>query len=153
MENLPTSREALIERFSKQSPSILPQNEISIYKGPVISNESIVKYSVKIRQAFPTLAPEFYDILLNMAKEEGFTDERFRDAVHMVIKTCVYPTPTIAQFISWDKRIKVFNYEEILKKWDEGTSRETYKPIKFSDREKVVWVDVDDIKKYNIKSE
>jgi len=75
------------------------------------------------------------------------------DSITNVIDTCIYPTPTIAQFISWDKKIKVHTYDEMLKLWDQGIGREAYKPIKFADREKMVWVDVDDIKKYNIKSE
>lgn len=87
-----------------------------------------------------------------MAKEEGFTDERFRDAVHTVIKTCVYPTPTIAQFISFDKRIKTLNYDQFLKLCDEGLGN-NYKPIKFKDRPAPIWIHINDIEQYKIKPE
>ncbi len=132
-------------------------NEISIYKGGIISNESIIKYSIKIRYAFPALPPEFYDVLLEMVKEENFTDERFRDSVHYVIKNCHYPTPTIADFISFDRRFKVFTYDEMLKKLDEmGGDRkiwDSYKRIKLPGRPEPVWIHVNDIAMYKIKSE
>lgn len=138
-----------MKSFSQSLESTLRENEISIYQGSLISDENIIKYSIKIRQAFSSLPPEFYGILLEMAKEERFTDERFRDAVHHVIKTCIYPTPTIAQFISFDRRFKVYTYEEMIDKflmnWD------NYKSIQFPDRVKKVWVHIDDIKKYNLK--
>jgi hypothetical protein len=142
-----------MKSFSQSLESTLPENEISIYRGSLISDENIVKYSIKIRQAFSSLPPEFYGILLEMAKEEKFTDERFRDAVHHVIKTCIYPTPTIAQFISFDKKVKLFTYEDMVKKTEEFGPGiwDSYKPIQFPDRIKKTWVHVDDIKKYNLK--
>lgn len=152
MENLPITREGLIKNFSKSSDSIY-HSEISVYKGALVSNESVVNYSIKIRHAFPSLPPEFYDVLLEMIKEEGFTDERFRDAVHHVIKTCHYPTPTIADFISFDKRFKVLTYDELLKKGNElgPEAIKFYKPVKFPEKEKPAWVHVDDIKRYKLE--
>lgn len=127
-------------------------SSISIYKGN-LTPKVLVESTVKVRKAFPELEDGFFEVFSERVKACGFTDDRLRDAVNYVIENCVYPTPTIAQFISWDKRIKVYSYEEMLNKWDEGIGREAYKPIKFPDREKMVWVDIDDIKKYNIKSE
>ena len=153
MENLPVTKEALIKSLSMSSPAISAANEISLYKGSIISDESIVRYSVKIRQAFPSLEPGFYNILLEMAKEENFTDERFRDAVHNVIKTCIYPTPTIAQFISFDKRIKVFKYHDIIKMVDDGDHNafDRYKRVEMDGLPEAVWIHKNDIAKYNIK--
>ena len=152
MENLPTTKADLIKSFSTSSPSVSPESEISIYKGDVISDENIIRYSVKVRHAFPALPPEYYGVLLDMAKEEGFTDERFRDAVHYVIKTCIYPTPTIAQFISFDKRIQTLNYDKYLKLCDEGLGN-NYEPITLKGRPAPVWIHINDINQFNIKSE
>ena len=153
MENLPTTREVLIKNFSTSSPSILPKNELSLYEGDVISDENIIRYSIKVRQAFPSLPPDFYNILLEMAKEEGFTDERFRDAVHYVIKTCVYPMPTIAQFISYDKRVKTLTYHQIISMVEEGDPKafDRYKRIELPNLPEAVWIHVNDIKQFNIK--
>ena len=150
MENLPTTREELMNSFSKSLPHISQGNEISTYNGNIISNEAIVRYSVKIRHAFPALPPEYYNVLLEMVKEEGFTDGRFRDAVHHVIKTCIYPTPTIAQFISFDRRIKIYTYSEYCKLCDQGDGK-NYQPVALAGNIKPVWAHINDINQYNLK--
>jgi hypothetical protein len=143
-----------MRNFSQSLDPTLRGDEISLYKGNIISDESIVRYSVKIRKAFPSLPPGFYDILLEMAKEEGFTDERFRDAVHHVIKTCIYPTPSIAQFISFDKRVQTFTYEQMLKKLDESGGSlkfwDNYKAFKFKNNARRVYIHVNDVQQFNI---
>lgn len=104
--------------------------------------------------------PGFFEVFSEALVNNGFSDSRLQDATSHVIENCVYPAPTIAQFISWDKRIKVVSYEEMLNKLNElggdkiaGKIFESqYKPIKFPNREKTVWVHVDDVKMYNIKS-
>jgi hypothetical protein len=139
-------------RTSSQINSGLIQstsNEISTYKGE-LTTECIIRNTSAIRKSFPNLPIDFFDVFTDRVKANGFTDERLNDAVGHVIDTCIYPTPTIAQFISWDKKIKVFTYEEMLKKWDDGV-KDAYQPIQFPDRSVPVWVHVNDIKMYNLK--
>ena len=81
---------------------------ISCYRGPLTSL-AIVNYIALIKKAFPALPLGFYDVLTDRLTEHGFCDDRFRDAVIHVIDTCPYPTPTIANFISYDKKIPCFN--------------------------------------------
>lgn len=57
----------------------------------------------KLKKAFPTLPEEFYDILCERIKEHELTDKRLIKAVNYVIDNCVYPTPTIANFILYDQ--------------------------------------------------
>ncbi len=138
-------------------PKIFKDGAMSMYNGSTVTDQSIVRYSLKIRHAFPSLPPEFYGVLLEMVKEEGFTEERFRDAVHHVIKNCVYPTPTVAQFISFDKRVPVFTYDQMLKKLDESGMGmkfwENYKSFQFKDLAVKVWIHVNNVKQYNISEE
>jgi hypothetical protein len=110
---------------------------------------------VKIKKAFPSLPEGFYEVFSNRLKENGFNDDRLRDAVNHVIDTCPYPTPTIANFISFDQKIEINTYEAMLKKCNElgGNFWSNYTPIKFPDREKPVWIRNDDVKKYHIQSE
>ena len=69
-----------------------------------------------------------------------------------VIDTCVYPTPTIAQFISFDKRIKVYKYPDIVKMLDDDPKAfDRYKRIEMEGLPEAVWIHVNDIAKYNIK--
>jgi len=128
---------------------------ISVYSGE-LSTRTVIDGIKKIKAAFPNLPPDFYDILSDRIKENGFSDMRFVNAINHVIDTCKYPTPTIADFIGYDKQIKLYSYDEMLVKinfagnsvsfpWD------NYKPVKFMDREKLVWVHNDDIRKYKLK--
>jgi len=144
-------------KLSEQSVSTFQlkecNNEISTYKGP-LTGRALFREIAKIQAAFSALPKEFYDILSSRLADNGFTDERLKDAVNNVIDTCLYPTPTIAQFISFDKRIKVHKYPEIVKMVEDGDPNafNRYKRIELPGLPEAVWIHVNDIAKFNIKS-
>jgi hypothetical protein len=94
-------------------------NEISIYKDNLLTS-CIVKNIAKIKSAFPSLPKGFYEIFSERITEDNFTSDRLTDAVNFVIDNCTYPTPTVAQFISFDKRVKVYKYPEIVEMVETG---------------------------------
>ena len=57
---------------------------------------------------------EFFDIFIDRIKANNFTDQRLKDAVNYVIDNCVYPTPSIAQFVSFDKKTKLYTYDQLI---------------------------------------
>ena len=133
-----------------QNISVTDRGEMSIssYTGQ-LSTRTVIDLVKKIKAAFPNLPAGFYDVLSERAKDQGFSNTRFIDAVNHVIDTCRYPTPTIADFIGFDKRINLFSYWEYINK-EEG-SRNSYKPVQYPGRDKLVWVHIDDIEKYKLK--
>jgi hypothetical protein len=142
----------------KNLPNSLPVNlestsDISIYKGELTAR-CLVDSIATIQKAFPALPIGFFDIFTDRLADNGFSDDRLNDAVKHVIDTCVYPTPTIAQFISWDKRIKVYKYPEIVQMVDDGdlNAFNRYKRIELLGLPEAVWIHVNDIAKFNIKS-
>ena len=145
---MPTSHESLLKHFQNSSEKI---DEISLYKGE-LTGRIILECSIKVKKAFPELPSDFFEVFQDMIKSEKFTDERLMDAVDNVIKTCVYPKPTIAQFISFDKRVKVYKYPDIVKMVDDDPKAfERYKRIEMEGLPEAVWIHVNDIAKYNIK--
>lgn len=128
------------------------QLTISVYAGK-LTTENWIDNVKRLKKTFPTLPEGFYDVLAERLTDNTFTDERFTDAVKNVIDTCVYPQPTIAQFISFDKRIKLYTYEQYVKLVDEGSNASSYQPVKLKDNPLPVWIHINDIKKYNIKDE
>lgn len=50
-----------------------------------------------------------------MLMKDKFTDERFTDAVDNVLRNCTYPQPTVAEFLSYDRKVKLHTYEEAVK--------------------------------------
>ncbi len=128
------------------------KNEVSLYKG-TLSTSCVIQNTARIKNSFPALPEGFYEVFSERIKDCGFTNDRLNDAVNNVIDNCIYPTPTIAQFISFDKRIKVYKYPEIIKMVEDGDPNafDRYKRIQFDGLPEAVWVHINDIAKYNIK--
>ena len=88
---------------------------LSLYSGeltPKVVSESMAE----LKAAFPALPAEFFVMLSRRVKDNEFSDERLKDSVRHVIDTCVYPSPTIAQFIGFDKKVRLFTYYEMCEK-------------------------------------
>ena len=137
----------------KNSELILQNGELSVYKG-TLSTPCVIKNIAKIKNAFPALSEGFYEVFSQRLIDTEFNDDRLSDAVNHVIDTCIYPTPTIAQFISFDRIVKLNTYEEMLKKTSEYGPEiwKSYEAINLPGRIKPVWIHIDDIKKYNLKT-
>jgi hypothetical protein len=92
--------------LSLRKSALMQTNDdtVSIYHGE-LTQQGIIDGVKAIKKAFPSLPVDFYDILIDRLRVNGFSDDRFIDSVVYVIDTCVYPTPTIANFIAYDKRI------------------------------------------------
>jgi hypothetical protein len=106
----------------------------------------------RLKNAFPDLGDNFHDVLGERIIEKGFTDKQFMDAVNNVVDNCIYPTPTIAQFLSFDSRVKVLNYEQYLKKNDElhGQASRFYKSVFVPGYDKPFWAHENDINKFSL---
>ena len=140
-------------RLHQSSPASLQaieRNELSIYHGELTAN-AVISSVADIKKAFPALPSGFYDILTDRIKETGFCDTRLRDAVNFVIDNCPYPTPTIANFISFDRTVKFRSHEEMCK--EALTYQQVWKewmPVKFPNLPKTVWIFANDIVKYSL---
>lgn len=103
--------------LQKQSIGILEkineQGEISIYQGE-LTREHIMATSVKVLAAFRELDTNFINLLTEAAIRNNFTNERFTDAVNHVIDNCIYPKPSIANFINYDKKYKLYRHSEVV---------------------------------------
>jgi hypothetical protein len=86
---------------------------MSVYTGE-LTPKVVIKCMATIKGAFPQLPMEYFQILSDRFRENGFGDDRLQDAVKHVVDNCVYPTPTIANFIGYDKKVQLYNYHEML---------------------------------------
>jgi hypothetical protein len=127
-----------------------PTNEISIYAGQ-LSPKCLLECIATIKKAFPALPVEFYDILCDRIEANGFSNERLIDAVNFVIDNCPYPTPTIYNFISYDRKYKFYTYDQIIKYNDEHPGIwNSYRAVKLPDRKNPVFVHSDDIERFKL---
>ena len=124
---------------------------LSTYRGE-LRPETVAKSVAKIKAAFPALTPEFFTLLIDRLKEKGFTDERLNDAVNNVIDKCQYPTPTLANFLSFDSRVKVYDYYQLCTMVDrQEASLDSFDKIKING--KLFWVRKSDKSLYNVPDE
>lgn len=128
------------------------KNELSIYSG-TLSNDCFIKESVRITAAFPDLTPDFFRVFSDLLMNEGdFSDEKLKDAVTHVIKTCEYPRPTIARFLSFDKRLQLFDYRQIVKMTDQNRKAfQDYLRIVIPGEEKAWYAYKQDVIDYKLK--
>ena len=126
---------------------------VSLYTG-TLTDKCLLSAVVTIKKAFPALPKDFYDVFMDRIKANEFNDARLNDAICFVIDNCPYPTPTIANFIAFDKRIKLLSYNDyvdMVAKYGPEVNN-TYKPVKLPEREKPVWINIDDIKAAKMES-
>jgi hypothetical protein len=142
IKNLPVSTQTSTELTQSN-------NELSVYKDR-LTTKGVIMNVAKIKKSFPGLPIGFYQVFDERLKANNFTDERLTDAVNHVIDTCIYPTPTIANFISFDRRIKVYTYAQYCKLCDEGDGN-NYHPVAINNNVKPVWAHENDIKQFNLK--
>lgn len=135
--------------------SINDKEEVSLYSGP-LTPEILLQQIVKAKVAFPMLTDQYFDLLRERLTANGFSNSRLRDAVNYVIDNFKWSSPpAIANFISYDKTFKVYNYYEMMKKFNECGQEiwNSYKPIKFRNKPKKVWVHVNDIETFGLEDE
>lgn len=126
--------------------------EVSVYAGE-LSKICIAKNVVKLKQAFPSLPPEFFNVFSERIKAHNYSDKRLTDAIAHVIDNCVYPSPTIAQFISFDKKIKLYTYDDIVKLNDSMNCKafKEYRPVRYEDAPRPFYASLNDIAKYKLR--
>jgi hypothetical protein len=123
---------------------------ISLYSGE-LTEDCIVKNILKIREAFPTLTEGFYNILTEELTESKFSNERLVDAVKHVIRNCVYPKPTIAQFLNFDKSIELYDFYQVSSMKEFGKDAfKIFRPIDIDGLVKPMYAKESDIVKYNL---
>jgi len=125
--------------------------DISVYSDD-LTEEGIVSNTLRLKSAFPALNEGFYSVFLSRIKERGFGDSQLKDAIDHVIDNCTYPTPTIAQFLSFDKRIKFYDYKQFMDLNDEmhGSGRQFYELVKLEWMDKPMYCHKNDVKLYNL---
>jgi len=93
---------------------VLKDNKLSVYSGN-LTLRVLLEQNIEIAKAFPSLPGTFFEVLNRRIKELKFTDQRLIDAVNYVIDKCQYPTPTVSNFISFDKEVEILCYKDVLK--------------------------------------
>ena len=141
-----------MQSSTQESTELTVQKEsISLYADDPAGVKDIIKAAAVIKKSFPSLPQGFYDVFGDRIRANNFTANRLKDAVTHVIDNCIYPTPTIANFISFDRTVKFKTHDEMCKEamtypqvWQQ------WLPVRFPNMPKTVWVFANDIEKYKL---
>ena len=121
-----------------------------MYRGE-LTGKALIEQISRLKKAFPSLPINFYDVLIERVKTNKFIDERLKDAVDNLIDTCIYPVPTIANLISYDKKIQLYEYEEVRDMASEHGKYiwDCYKLVDV-DQKYNYYAHIDDIRRYKL---
>ncbi len=127
--------------------------ELSIFSKGTLTKPTVAQSIANVKKSFPTLETGFYEVLSQRVTELGFTDERLQAAVKNVIDTCIYPQPTIAQFISYDRNMKLFTYQQMLKMLNDNENVfKSYSSVRiFADQVQPLYASNNDIVRYGLE--
>jgi hypothetical protein len=120
---------------------------MSIYKGN-LTPECLAQEVEKIQASFPALSGTFFNLLTERIVVNKFNDERLKAAVGYLLDNFKYPTPSIADIISFDKKIKLFSYTDVLESLDKGKVWTDY--IKVTRGSKMFYIKKTDQEQFNI---
>lgn len=59
------------------------------------------------------MSDDFFNILSERLSDNGFSDERMKDAVNYVIDNFQYKELNVSDIIKFDKRVKLYTYNEV----------------------------------------
>lgn len=126
------------------SPDVLQENkkEISVYGQGKVSTKVLANCFIDLKRAFPKLPDGWYDVLEKLLDTEKFTDKRLIDATQNLIKTCVYPEPTIANILGYDTKMKLWTYDELLEISNDFSNegrKKFWEGFQIFDKERKLW--------------
>ena len=96
------------------------RGEISVYHGEKATEKDIKSECRKLLAAFPEATNDYLIVLIERLADNGFTAQRVKDAINNVIDSCPYKKPSISEIISFDKKVKLYTYNEIQAKGFQG---------------------------------
>jgi hypothetical protein len=137
-------------KYSQSTLPVIKDNSISIYSGEFDLSQAAIECK-KLHTAFPSLPAGFFDILIDRMKDNGFSAQRTSDAIKNCIDTCEYPTPTIANIISWDKKIKVYSHSQVIKEVNNGASFDQFVSTDFGFNDYPIYVSKIEFDRYKLK--
>jgi hypothetical protein len=90
-----------------------------------------------LRGAFPKMGDDFFGLLYKRIGANEFSAQRLDDAITNVIDNFRYKELNVADIISFDKRIKLYTYNQVCTEVGDGrASMDDYKRIVIPGRDK-----------------
>jgi hypothetical protein len=124
--------------------------ELSLYQDSIAEPVQIAGAVNTLKAAFPKMGDEFFKLLYKRIGANEFTAKRLEDAVTHVIDNFRYKELNVADVISFDKRVRLYSYDEVCDICANGRAvmSEDFKKVRIG--EKLYWakkVDIENSKR------
>lgn len=103
---------------------------VSLYKGETVKPRDLAASLSRLMFAFPKMSNEFFDILSERVVANKFTTKRLNDAINHLIDNFNYKELNIADIIKFDKKVKLYSYNDVCKMVSKGEASFTDFAIK-----------------------
>lgn len=80
--------------------------------------------------AFPKMENEFFNLLSERVRANKFTTKRLNDAINHLIDNFNYKELNIADIVKFDKKVKLYSYNDVCKMVSKGEASFTDFAIK-----------------------
>ena len=107
-------------------------NEISVYTDPVATVDEVTGQLKILSMSFPDIDNDFLAVLTLRLIANGFTKDRLNDAIGAVIDACHYKRPSIAEIVSFDRKMKLYTYNEMAAKCTQQYTSENFERIEIN---------------------
>jgi hypothetical protein len=88
-------------------------DELSLYTDREAVLSDITVQMARLKVSFPKMEGSFFNILAERILSNKFTVHRLKDAVNQIIDNFQYRELTVSDIIRFDKRIKLYTYNEV----------------------------------------
>ena len=112
----------LEQRIRHEERNGEPTYAVSKYSGVPATNEELAAILTEMVAVYPIIN-EKLAVLVKVLKANNFTAGRLKDACMHVMETCKYKEPTIADFVQFDKCVKLYTYSEACRLVTSGQAR------------------------------
>lgn len=114
-----SSGESLPESPAKNSRN---QNDcyISLYSGDPATPHDIAVSLSRLMAAFPKMGNSFFNLLAERVSANKLTAKRLNDSINYLIDNFNYKELNIADIIKFDKKAKLYSYNEVCKMVSKG---------------------------------
>lgn len=113
-----------------------------------MTGDNVMEIGAHLMSAFPQCVTKPWLMeLARVANKERIPAERIRDAVDWLIQNHRFPTLTIADVLSYDIRVKVYTYNDILRRegcFDDSITR-LYQPYTRYNGNKCLFVNMAEV--------
>lgn len=82
--------------------------ELSLYEHGEITADVAIVAIKKLTGNFSQTNAVVFDCFLELAREQGWSNKRLNDAVNNALCTIRYPSLTVADLMSYDRRRKIY---------------------------------------------